>query len=306
MPITDTTKEFLRSNEAETIFKQPERSQWQLAWIQVRRNRLATLGMMIILLAIAVAVLSPVLAPANPTKQNMTSKLVAPSLGHPLGTDAFGRDVLSRMMYGSRTSLFVGLVTVLVAIAAGVPLGLVSGFIGGRFDNVVMRIMDAFLSFPAIMLALALMGILGPDIQNVILALGVVYMPTFARLARASTLSVKEEKYITAARNVGVSTPKILFAHILPNIIAPLVVQATFNFSSAIVAAATLSFLGLGVQPPTPDWGFDLSEGRRYVRLAPWLTLAPTIAISITVLGINFFGDGLRDALDPRYRSESK
>ena len=303
MAITNTTEE---TSVAKKKFKQPERSQLKLAWIQVRRNRLATLGMMIILLAVAIAVISPVLAPANPTKQNMTSKLVPPSLDHPLGTDAFGRDVLSRIMYGSRTSLFVGLTTVLVAIAVGVPLGLVSGFVGGRFDNFVMRIMDAFLSFPAIMLALALMGILGPDIQNVILALGIVYMPTFARLARASTLSVKEEKYIIAARNVGVSTPKILFAHILPNIIAPLVVQATFNFSSAIVAAATLSFLGLGVQPPTPDWGFDLSEGRRYVRFAPWLTIAPTIAISITVLGINFLGDGLRDALDPRYRSESK
>ena len=243
------------------ISKQRHRSQLKLALIQVRRNLLATFGMIIILLTISVAILSPVLAPANPTKQDMTSKLAAPSLDHLLGTDAFGRDVLSRMMYGSRASLFVGLTTVLVAITVGVPIGLVSGFVGGRFDNFVMRIMDAFLSFPAIMLALALMGILGPDIQNVILALGIVYTPTFARLARASTLSVKEEKYIVAARNVGVSTPKILFAHILPNIIAPLVVQATFNFSSAIVAAATLSFLGLGIQPPTPDWGFDLSEG---------------------------------------------
>ena len=284
----------------------PERSHCRLAWLQIRRNRLAMFGAFIIFGVIFTALLSPILAPADPTKQIMSVRLAAPSLDHLLGTDAFGRDVLSRLMYGSRTSLFVGSTTVLVALLIGVPLGLVSGFIGGRWDNVAMRIMDAFLSFPAIMLALALMGILGPDIQNVILALAVVYMPIFARLARASTLSAKEEVYIKAARSVGVRTPKILFVHILPNIITPLVVQATYAFSSAIVAAATLSFLGLGVQPPTPDWGFDLADGRRFVRHAPWLTLAPIIAISITVLAINFLGDGLRDALDPRYRSKSK
>ena len=284
----------------------PERSHWRLAWLQIRRNRLAMFGAFIIFGAIFAALLSPILAPTDPTKQIMSVRLAAPSLDHLLGTDAFGRDVLSRLMYGSRTSLFVGSTTVLVALLIGVPLGLVSGFIGGRWDNVAMRVMDAFLSFPAIMLALALMGILGPDIQNVILALAVVYMPIFARLARASTLSAKEEVYIKAARSAGVRTPKILFVHILPNIITPLVVQATYAFSSAIVAAATLSFLGLGVQPPTPDWGFDLSDGRRFIRHAPWLTLVPIIAISITVLAINFLGDGLRDALDPRYRSKSK
>ena len=284
----------------------PERSHWRLAWLQIRRNRLAMFGAFIVFGAIFTALLSPILAPTDPTKQIMSVRLAAPSLDHLLGTDAFGRDVLSRLMYGSRTSLFVGSTTVLVALLIGVPLGLVSGFIGGRWDNVAMRVMDAFLSFPAIMLALALMGILGPDIQNVILALAVVYMPIFARLARASTLSAKEEVYIKAARSAGVRTPKILFVHILPNIITPLVVQATYAFSSAIVAAATLSFLGLGVQPPTPDWGFDLSDGRRFVRHAPWLTLVPIVAISITVLAINFLGDGLRDALDPRYRSKSK
>ena len=284
----------------------PDRSHWRLAWRQLRRNRLAVFGAVIIAGALLTALLSPVLAPADPTRQNMSVRLAAPNLDHPLGTDAFGRDVLSRLMYGSRTSLFVGSATVVAALLLGVPLGLVSGFIGGHTDNVNMRVMDAFLSFPAIMLALALMGILGPAIQNVILALAVVYTPTFARLARASTLSVKEEVYVKAARSAGVRTPEILFVHILPNIVAPLVVQATFAFSSAIVAAATLSFLGLGVQPPTPDWGFDLSDGRRFVRHAPWLTLVPIAAISVTVLAINFLGDGLRDALDPRYRSESK
>ena len=286
--------------------RRTERSHWRLAWRQIRRNRLAVFGAVIIAGALLTALLSPVLAPSDPTKQQMSVRLAAPSLDHPLGTDAFGRDVLSRLMYGSRTSLFVGSATVLAALLIGVPLGLVSGFIGGRTDNLTMRLMDAFLSFPAIMLALALMGILGPAIQNVILALAVVYTPTFARLARASTLSVKEEVYIKAARSAGVRTPEILFVQILPNIVAPLVVQATFAFSSAIVAAATLSFLGLGVQPPTPDWGFDLSDGRRFVRHAPWLTLVPIVAISVTVLAINFLGDGLRDALDPRYRSESK
>ncbi len=286
-----------------STLRQPERSHWRLAWLQIRRNRLAVFGAFIILGALITAFLAPILAPADPTAQVMSVKLAAPSLDHLLGTDAFGRDVLSRLMYGSRTSLFVGSATVLVALLVGVPLGLVSGFVGGRWDNFTMRIMDAFLSFPAIMLALALMGILGPDIQNVIMALAVVFMPSFARLARASTLSVKEEVYIKAARNAGVRTPKILFVHILPNIISPLVVQATYTFSLAIVAAATLSFLGLGVQPPTPDWGYDLSNGRRYVRHAPWLILVPIVAISITVLAINFLGDGLRDALDPRYRS---
>jgi ABC-type dipeptide/oligopeptide/nickel transport system permease subunit len=193
---------------------------------------------------------------------------------------------------------------VLVALALGVPLGLLSGFSGGWVDNLVMRVMDALLSFPAIMLALALMGVLGPSLHNVIVALGIVYTPTVARLTRASTLAVREEEYITAARGIGVPVGRIVGRHVLPNIAAPLVVEATYSLSAAIVAAATLSFLGLGVQPPTPDWGWDLSEGRRYIRQAPWLILAPTGAIGLAVLGVNFLGDGLRDAMDPRYRTK--
>ncbi len=294
----------IESDEITSMIRRSERSQWRLAWAQIRRSRLATLGLLVTVVMVSVALLSPVLAPANPTKQNVAIKLTGPSQANLLGTDAFGRDVLSRLIWGSRTALLIGLSTVLLAMLSGIPLGLTAGFIGGRVDNLIMRIMDALLSFPPIMLALALMGVLGPDIQNVVLALSLVTTPTFARLARGSTLSVKEEEYVTAARCVGVPVPRILFVHILPNIVAPLVVQATYNFSSAIVAAATLSFLGLGVQPPTPDWGWDLSDGRRFIRQAPWLTLIPTIAISICVLGINFLGDGLRDALDPRYRTD--
>jgi peptide/nickel transport system permease protein len=261
---------------------------------------MANLGLFIFMVLIAAALLAPVLAPTDPTQQNLAEKLTGPSIRHPLGMDAFGRDVWSRIVYGSRTTLLIGSTTVALAALLGVPIGLIAGYFGGRIDNVLMRIMDALLSFPPIMLALALMGTLGPATQNVILALGVVYAPAFARLARSSTLSIKAEDFIAATRCLGASSIRIIFVHVLPNALAPLIVQATFNFSSAIIAAATLSFLGLGVQPPTPDWGSDLSDGRRFISSQPWLVVWPTLAMSVTVLAINFIGDGLRDALDPR------
>jgi ABC-type dipeptide/oligopeptide/nickel transport system permease subunit len=270
---------------------------------RLARNRLAVLGAVIVFLLLAAALFSPLVSSADPVLMNLEAVLRAPDGSHPFGTDSFGRDVFGRVVYGSRVSLMVGLFSTAIALAAGIPIGLLAGYAGGATDNILMRFMDALLSVPALLLAIAVMGTLGPDIQNVMLALGLVNAPTLARLVRGSVLSVKEEVYVTAARSLGASSPRIVLYHILPNVVAPIVVQTTFLFSRAILAEATLSFLGLGTQPPTPSWGQDLNEGRRYIEQAYWVVVAPALAITVSVLGINFLGDGLRDALDPRSRA---
>ena len=240
------------------------------------------------------------LAPYNPTAINLKDKLKPPTSTHFLGTDYFGRDVLARVMYGGRVSLLVSLIVVGIALMVGVPIGLTSGYFSGKLDNLLMRLMDSFLTFPPLLLAVAIVGVLGPDIQNVMLALGIVNIPIFARLVRGSTLSVREEVYVRSARALGASTLRIVTSHILRNIVAPIVVQMTVTFAGAIIAEASLSFLGLGAQPPHPSWGRDLNEARRYLEDAPWLLMAPTAVIMVSVLSINFIGDGLRDALDPK------
>ncbi len=279
------------------------RNQWRMAFDQFSSNKLAIAGLTILLLFVVAAILAPVVAPHDPIAIGIQDKMAMPSTEYLLGTDHFGRDMLSRIIYGARISLSVGVIVVGVAFIFGVPIGLIAGYLGGRPDNYLMRIMDGLLTFPPLLLAIAIVGTLGPNIQNVMLALGIVNLPRFARLTRGSVLATKEEAYIEAARAMGAPATQIMLLHLLPNILAPIVVQTTVTFSSAIVSEATLSFLGLGVQPPTPSWGRDLSEARRFLDQHIWLIIVPTVAIMISVLSVNFIGDGLRDALDPRVRS---
>lgn len=276
------------------------RGSFMLAARQFPRNRAATLGALFLFLVCLGAVFAPLIAPYDPVQIKLAMKLKPPSFEHLMGTDHFGRDVFSRMLYGGRTSLSVGLLVVGFAFAFGVPLGLASGYSGGKVDNLLMRLVDAFLTFPPLLLAVALVGLLGPDIQNVMLALGLVQAPILARMVRGSTLAVREEVYVTAARALGATPTRIVLSHLLRNMISPIVVQLTVVFSAAVVAEASLSFLGFGTQPPNPSWGRDMSEARRFLNDAPWMFLAPTAMIALCVLSINFMGDGLRDALDPR------
>ncbi len=272
----------------------------RLAARQFPRHRAAMAGVICLVLICLAAVLAPLIAPYDPVQIKLSAKLQPPSLEHLMGTDHFGRDVFSRLLYGGRTSLSVGLLVVAFAFVLGVPLGLVSGYLGGRVDNLLMRLVDAFLTFPPLLLAVALVGLLGPDIQNVMLALGLVQAPVLARMVRGSTLAVREEVYVTAARALGAGPSRIVISHLLRNVVSPIVVQLTIVFAAAVVAEASLSFLGFGTQPPQPSWGRDMSEARRFLNDAPWMFLGPTVAIMLCVLSINFLGDGLRDALDPR------
>jgi peptide/nickel transport system permease protein len=280
----------------------PGRSQWRLAFRAFRRNRLAASGLALFLALVTVALAAPVLAPTNPIQIDLYQQLVPPGPSHPFGTDHFGRDMLSRLLHGARVSLAVGLMVIIIGMSIGVPLGLIAGYKGGLSDHVIMRMVDGLLTFPPILLAVALMGALGQNLQNVILALGLIYAPVFARLVRASTLAVREELYVSAAVAIGAHSAHILLRYILPNVLGPILVEATVAFSQAILAEAALSFLGLGTQPPHPSWGRDLSEARAYLIDAPWLVIFPTLAIMGSVLSVNFIGDGLRDALDPRTR----
>lgn len=272
----------------------------RMAARQLLRNKAAAVGLFCLLAIVILAAFAPWLIPYDPTAIALSSKLQGPSWAHWLGTDHFGRDILARMAYGARVSLTVGLSTVAFAAAIGVPIGLLSGYVGGHLDNVLMRLMDAFLTFPPLLLGVAIVGLLGADLTTVTLALGIVQIPVLARVVRSATLVVREETYITATRALGAGSWRLVFQHVLRNILSPLVVQITIVFSAAIVAEASLSFLGLGVQPPTPSWGRDLAEARRFMVDAPWMFLAPTGFIIVSVMAINFMGDSLRDALDPR------
>jgi peptide/nickel transport system permease protein len=271
-----------------------------LAARQFPRHRAAMLGFVCLVLICLAAALAPSIAPFDPVQIKLGAKLMPPSFEHWLGTDHFGRDVFSRLIWGGRTSLSVGVLVVAFAFVLGVPLGLASGYFGGKIDNLLMRLVDAFLTFPPLLLAVALVGLLGPDIQNVMLALGLVQAPVLARIVRGSTLAVREDVYVTAARALGATPTRIVLSHILRNVMSPIVVQLTIVFSAAVVAEASLSFLGFGTQPPQPSWGRDMSEARRFLGDAPWMFMAPTGIIMLCVLSINFLGDGLRDALDPR------
>ena len=267
------------------------------------RARLAPFGAAVLLTAIVVAVAAPLLAPYDPLAQNLGHVLARPGRAHWLGTDNVGRDVLSRVIWGTRVSLVAGFVSVAIAAAAGGTLGMLAGYAGGRADGVVMRLMDAVLSFPPLVLALALGAVLGAGLTGVLVALGVVYTPTFARLMRGQVLSVKTREYVDAARALGASGWWIARHHVLPNAATPIVVQGSLSVAFAILAEASLSFLGLGVQPPAASWGSMINAGRGYLQQAPWIVFGPGAALFVTVVGLNFVGDAIRDALDPRLRA---
>lgn len=285
---------------ATTTGRRSSSSAIRLAGGQFLGNRAALVSFAAFSVITVACVFAPLIAPYDPVAISLSDKLAPPGMSHWLGTDYFGRDVLSRVLYGGRLSLAVALLVVVASTLIGVPIGLLAGFVGGRVDSILMRIMDAFLTFPPLLLAVAIVGVLGPSIQNVMLALSLVRVPVFARIVRGSTLSIREEVYIAAARVLGAGWIRIVLTHVLRNAIAPIVVQITIVFAGAIVTEASISFLGLGAQPPTPSWGRDLNEARRYLDDAPWLLFGPSVAIMIAVLSVNFIGDGLRDALDPR------
>ncbi len=263
-------------------------------------NRLASVGGGLILAVIVVAALAPLLATADPLKMSMRERFAAPGAAYWLGTDHFGRDVWSRLVFGARLSLAVSVAAVGLGLALGVPLGAVSGYAGARVDQLLMRAMDALLAFPPILLALAVVAVLGPGLANTALAIGLVYIPRLARIVRASVLQEREKEYVAAARVLGESDGRILFGHILPNCLSPLLVQGTAYLAAAVLVESSLSFLGLGAPPPAPSWGAMLSEARGHLESYPLVAIFPGLAISLTVLGFNLLGDGLRDILDPR------
>jgi peptide/nickel transport system permease protein len=272
----------------------------------LKRHRLALIGAVIIFVLIVIAILAPFIAPHDPIEQNLEHRLLPPNMEYLLGTDNLGRCILSRLIYGASVSLLISIMVVGISTFVGVILGLLAGYSGGLIDEIIMRIVDILLAFPGIILALVVVGILGPSLYNVMLALAVVGWTSYARVVRGLVLSVKEKEFIEAAQALGASDARIMFRHILPNIMAPVVVMATLGMAHVILAAAALSFLGLGAQPPTPEWGSMLNGGRAFMRTAPHLTIFPGLAIMVTVLAFNFLGDGLRDALDPRLKGVTR
>lgn len=299
------------NNEANTLFapssgrtkeREKRRSPWWEVWRRLRRNKAAVAGMSVVIILVFVAIFAPLLASYDPNQTNIRARLQGPSSEHPLGTDNFGRDMLSRIIYGSRISLYVGFVAVGIGAIFGGILGAIGGYYGGRLDNFIMRCMDVLLAIPQIILAIAIVGALGTSLLNLMIAVGISQLPRYARVVRASALTVRGQEFVEAARAVGASDTRIILENILPNCMAPIIVQSTLGVAQAILSAAALSFLGLGIQPPTAEWGSMLSSGRQFLRNAPYLTFFPGLAISIVVLALNIFGDGLRDSLDPKLR----
>lgn len=276
---------------------------WRDAFRRLLRHRIGMFGIILVSLLLFTAIFGPYLAPYDPNAQDFSVRFSEPTLKHPLGADDFGRDTLSRIMHGARVSLEVGIIAVSIAGTVGTLLGLVAGYAGRIVDEIIMRVMDILFAFPAILLAIAILAALGKGVANAMIAIGVVYIPIFARIARGSVLSVREEEFVEAARAVGASDTRILFRHIFPNTLSPLIVETTLSLAFAILAEAALSFFGLGTQPPDPSWGRMLAEGRAYFRQSAWMGIFPGLAIMFTVMGFNFLGDGLRDALDPRLKN---
>lgn len=273
---------------------------------RIFRNNSGILGLVIILIYLIVAIFATYLAPYSPLEQHAVDRLQAPSSTYLLGTDEFGRDILSRLMHGATNSLRIALISVTISFVFGTFLGTIAGYTGGWVDNLIMRLADLIFAFPAILLALSIAAALGPGTRNTILAISVVYLPIFARVIRSSVLTIKGMDYIEASRSLGAGHPVIISSHILPNAIAPSIVQVSLALSWSILTEAALSFLGLGTLPPNPSWGSMLSESRTLMEIAPWMAVAPGMAIMFGVLGFNLFGDGLRDVLDPRMHAGTR
>lgn len=280
----------------------PPRGETRLMLARLGRHRSAMIGLALVVLFVAVAILAPLISPYDPIATSWSAIRVAPSAAHWMGTDEIGRDEMSRVIFGARASLLAGVVSVLLAAAIGVPTGLLAGFAGGWIDALLSRLVDAMLAIPFLVLAIALAAVLGPNLRNAMIAIGITTAPIFMRVARGSTLDVMTHDYIEAARAVGNPAWRIAVRHVLPNIFPPILVQATLSIATSIIAEASLSFLGLGEQPPTAAWGAMLNAAQQFLTLAPWLAIFPGVAIFLTVLGFNLLGDGLRDALDPRQR----
>jgi len=268
-------------------------------------NRLAMFGLVLVVIEVAMAVFAPLMALQSPDEIDTLAMLGSPSAAHLLGTDDLGRDTLSRLIYGARVSLSASTIAVALAMLVGVPLGLVAGYLGGRIDEAVMRVLDSVMALPPLVLALTIAAVLGPGLVNGMLAIAIVAVPTFTRLVRGQVLSIKHDDYVTAARSIGAPSRTIIFRHILPNAINPVIVQGALGVGFAIITESSLSFIGLGAQPPTPSWGSMVQVGFQYLELAPWLVLAPAIIIFVAVLGFNLLGEGLREMLDPNARSRS-
>ena len=283
----------------------PPTAHRRLGALSMRRlvqNSNLVVGAGIVSLVIALAVFAGQVAPYSPIDQAFSDQLKPPSFTHLFGTDEFGRDIFSRVIYGARIALIIGVLADGISAGLGIVLGVISGYFGGRVDAIIMRVVDVMLAFPYLLLAMIVVAILGPSLTNAMVAIGIVYMPQFARVVRGAVLAIKEQEFVEAARAVGARTPRLLGRHVLPNILSPIIVMATLTVGFMIVETAGLSFLGLGASPPTPEWGSMLATGRSYMLTAPWIATFPGLAILVTVVGFNLIGDGLRDLLDPRLR----
>ena len=277
-------------------------SQWKDVWRRCRRNGAAMIGLVVMAVLVFTAIFANLIAPEDPVAQDLSRTFLKPNSQNIMGTDNFGRDIFSRVVFGTRTSLQIGFTAVSVGLIIGLILGSVSGFYSGQIDNVLMRFIDVLISIPGILLAIAIVAALGPGMVNVMIAVGLASIPGYTRITRATVLTIREREFIEAARAIGASDLRIITRHILPNCLAPIIVQATLGLSGAILSAAGLSFIGLGIQPPTPEWGFMLSDGRRFLRDNWHMVSFPGLAIVTVVLAINLVGDGLRDALDPKLK----
>lgn len=285
-----------------TNTKKKNISHLSIIWRRLSRSKTAIIGLFIVGLYVLTAIFGPYLAPHDPIAQDLGKTFLAPSAQHLMGCDEFGRDIFSRIIHGARVSLIIQFNSVVIALVVGIALGAMGGYFGGIVDEVIMRIMDVMLAFPGMLLALAIVAMLGPNLTNLIVAIGIYSVPQFARVTRGAVISVKKNEYVTAAKAIGESDFSIISRYVLPNALSPIIVQTTLRMATVLLTAAGLGFLGLGVQPPTPEWGTMLSGARMYLRTAPFVAFFPGLAIMLVVLGFNFFGDGLQDALNPRLK----
>ena len=279
------------------------KSQWVMVWYKLCENKFALVSMCIVVLMILMAIFAPLIAPYPFDEQNYEAVMVDPSLQHPFGTDQFGRDVFARIIHGGRLSLSLSIISMSIAVAIGAFIGAVAGYYGGRVDDVLMRLMDILLAIPPMLMSISIVAALGQSMVNLLIALAIAYIPVFARVIRSTILSIKGQEFVEAARACGTSNARIILRHIIPNAIGPIIVEATLTMGAAILVISSLSFMGLGIEPPAPEWGTMLYEGREVIRSSPYLVIFPGIAIALSVMSLNLLGDGLRDALDPRLKN---